>query len=79
MIEVDGAVPSPPLTYPADVQLVLDYESSGGPVTSAPIPVTPDNWLATPWASIGIGPPVQALTISSTEWTWPSPSKSTSL
>jgi hypothetical protein len=59
VVEVDGSVPSPPLTYPADVQLVVDFDpGDGSTATCAPIPITPENWVDTIWGGgLGIAPP----------------------
>jgi hypothetical protein len=59
VVEVDGSVPTPPLTYPADVNVVTTFQSSSLPVTCTPEPVTDTLWANhLPWALLGVKAPV---------------------
>ena len=59
VVEVDGAVPTPPLTFPDDVQVVTTFDPGSGPVTCVPDVVTDDLWAnETLWGSLGISAPV---------------------
>jgi hypothetical protein len=59
VVEVDGSVPTPPLTFPDDVQVVTTFDPGSGPVTCIPEPVTDDLWAnQTYWGYLGIPAPV---------------------
>jgi hypothetical protein len=60
VVKVDGAVPTPPLTYPADVQLLAEFNDGTGIQTCVPDVVTPALWDSeSDWAlAFGIAPPV---------------------
>ncbi len=59
VVEVDGSVPTPPLTFPDDVQVVTTFDPGSGPVTCIPEPVTDELWANnTLWGFLGIPAPV---------------------
>ncbi len=60
VVEVDGSVPTPPLTYPDDVQIVTEFDFGSGPQTCLPEPVTPALWATSSFwgANFDLPPPV---------------------
>jgi hypothetical protein len=60
VVKVNGVVPSPPLTYPANVQLVAEFTDGTGIHTCTPDVVTPALWdMHSPFGFVfGIDPPV---------------------
>ena len=46
VVEVDGEVPTPPLTFPEDVDIVTTWDPGEGVKTCIPEPVTPALWDA---------------------------------
>jgi hypothetical protein len=56
---VDGAPAAPPLTYPADVTVVVDYPTAaGGTATCRPQVVTQELWDTSLWVGGSVGLPL---------------------